>query len=384
MSIFGKRFTQALEKQVVEGFTPQGERDTSFRGVIGYGYPHDVFRAYSPMIPDELNFKPGEQVDYIGTVVFDGDTFPAKTTQNNGLFIEFETDTQFAAYKVFLHDTHGVIAYVFRERVVTFPFDRVVYWGSEKLRDAIAERGGDYNISVSYAPLSSYQKRPEDVVRFHLMYLPSFVAALTRWGSDAKVDFDLGIIFQHLESDEDNRFFFSREAQQALIGTTQDEFYDSILFQQRAKLWKLLGESNPLAYNPPEENGKTDIYTVESEDLKNAINFALGKWGEPMLMAAEGFFVPIVGLQDNNGWQSRQQVITRVFDSESEVAEFTREPTLPVRTDSNPVPSAWVGMESEWHSAVSDLKKRFGSPDEVDSYTLDLIEASLDDLKAWW
>lgn len=393
--IFGDAFTTALKQQVTADsavFMPD-ERETTFRGNIGWALARNMFRLYtaSALAEFELQTTMEEGDDsYKGVVEFNGKTYPITTTMAGGTFVRFDDVMIAGALREHIIDNDGS-GWVFSERELVIPFDKMVYWGNDKFRDIVKERGGDLISSVGMTGMSGWKRGFRNFVAMHLLYLPSAVAAMMKWGQrggmiDASVNIDevwsAAPIWTVAQFDDEKIMFFSPEAQREVIGD-EDGFQESTMFQQRAALWKLLGENNPLAYLPDKKTGK---YAMESDALRNIIKTVMGVWKEPALLAINNVSLPISDLTDGQGRPIRQDIIVDWFSTEKEAKKFTSEDSsLTVTPQTNKsLPDSWTGMEREWKTAIEDVKTRFDSPDKVPQDTLDLLEATVEHLADWW
>jgi len=369
----------------------------AFRGTVGWATQKNVYRLYcqQELTAFDLVVKmdKGEEDEevYIGIVEWNGQEYRMSNTMSGGSFVYFDDSITAGLMRQHIVDQEGT-AYVFSERHTIMPVDKVVYWGSEKLKEAIISRGGEeYTTTVSLSNIGRWKTGMRYFAAYHLLYFPSMIAALAKWGQrngmlDIIEDIDeiwnIRPLFSSAQYDEDDVMFYSEEAQGELVGDDSG-FQKSILYQQRAALWELFEEENPLAYLPEKKTGK---YAMSSDSLAGAINFGMGEWKEPQLIAIESVPVPVYDVTDNNGWPIKQTIIVNWFDTEEQALAFVAQSDNVVAEakSGKKLPEAWAGMLTEWESAVVDVKARFDSSDKVDKDTYEILSVTPEELKEWW
>ena len=129
-SIFGDAFAAALKQQVTKdsvAFMPE-ERDSTFRGNIGWATAQNRFRLYtaSDLQSYELEVTMDEGDDsYTGVVRWNGADYRITTTMAGGTFVWFVDVNIAGAMREHIVNKEGT-AWVFSERELAVPVDKIV------------------------------------------------------------------------------------------------------------------------------------------------------------------------------------------------------------------------------------------------------------------
>lgn len=237
---------------------------------------------------------------------------------------------------------------------------------------------------------------------FHLIALPAAVnAAALVYGYETP-GFDLSelISTDYVPSDEN---------QARLIGAEGHDYKESVLWQQRAALWRALGEENADVYNPIPTNEEGNLVpelagtkeyklSTASEKLHKCLRIFFAPWTAPIWCRLQLVTDPRVDAyyedkQTGDAKRLNVPAITEIFTGEAEAraaaeadSAGTDEGTEAAPTDSKPaLPPDWVGFESDWMDVVRGLKEQ-GKPMPVVLKTVkpEDISATADDVKKWW
>jgi hypothetical protein len=237
---------------------------------------------------------------------------------------------------------------------------------------------------------------------FHLVALPAAVNAVAQVLGYQTPGFDLSELLStdYMPTDE-NQF--------RLIGGEGHDYKESVLWQQRAALWKALGEDNADVYNPiPVVDGTphpdlagTKEYKLNtgSAKLNDCLRLYFNAWLEPiwcrLMLVTDPRVDAYYKRSDDENKRLNIPAITEIFTSE-ETARATAEAettsngetteTGTTATGSGPtVPEDWVGYEEDWKNIVRGIKAE-GKPMPIALKNVkpDEISATVDDVRAWW
>ncbi len=277
-----------------------------------------------------------------------------------------------------------------------------------------AERwGGIVSGECRITSLDGWSRRHE----FHMMTLPSFVQAMAqRMGF---IGDDIRLF--HLDEIIANETVIDDEFQISMIGSTKrpdkghaKDYQDTILWKRRAELWAALGEDNPEAFAPL---GSGHKYETTSDKLSRILGgIRVGTWRKPLWVRLMLIDDPRVEAVSSSDRRLSRPYIMEIFPTETAAHEAAMElaaANAPVQeeipfdappakveavepdpaemvggdTPNLKTPSNWGDYPEMWKTELAKQKAQYGGkmpPPPMLKKISGELEASVDDIKAWW
>jgi len=264
----------------------------------------------------------------------------------------------------------------------------VMNFSNEEVREKFGATIG-YDITV--ATLRSKKYRHE----FHMIALPAAVAAYADSLGYENPGFDLSEL-----TSQDT--VFNDTTQYRLVGNGEakagddDHYTNSILWDQRAKLWEALGEDDPRNYQLLTSDKKFATTSQKLSDCLGIVHFA---WGQPAYVRLVSVSDPRAGA-DYNDKQLQLPTITDIFENKEEASKVVAEELERMAETSGGsssgsasaprLPVSWAEAEmtvQDWKGSLGAEKASLGDKPLtalVAKKVAEAVDATPADVEAWW
>lgn len=235
----------------------------------------------------------------------------------------------------------------------------------------LAESFGDsITIGTTMATYMSKKRRHE----FHLITLPSVVAAMAAWYGVEVPKFDVSPIVGKVirdESEKDSEFkgkyiVVNDEFQNKMIGNGDEKDMKKIMAetffgQQRTEIWKALGEDDPLKYTV----GMDGKWDTGAENLAACLKAVVKPWSKAIYARLVMVSDPRVdaGREKDGVWKHNSlPVVLDIWDNKAAAEVAAKEDLARFEKGGNGIgkpalPEVWKELgEAEFLKNIADLK----------------------------
>jgi hypothetical protein len=240
---------------------------------------------------------------------------------------------------------------------------------------------------------------------FHMILLPSLVraAAVLKGWQVPELDWsDIANARDYIPSDDDQaRLIGHPDAKSA---DDERHYTHSVLWEQRAMLWRALGEEDSTVYlrkGATNARGKPDKFTTTSDKLDFALSVLMNKWAKPVWCRVATVADPAMkNKMKNSGKPGQVPIILDMWGGGEDAEANAREigaSELAGREDegggasvtsgngSGPslkVPVAWEGQEEDWRKLFA-TEVGGGKGLKEAAAELDATDLTVAQLNAW-
>ncbi len=261
--------------------------------------------------------------------------------------------------------------------------DKILNFGRE---EAKAKWGSLIQFECRVSGPMAFKHRHE----LHAICLPGAVAAIANYMGYENSGFDLRELC-------DQDLVITDELQVKMLGSLEKgkiDFFNPILYQKRAELWKSLGENDPSKYSyQVNVNGKPSSDNTQSEKLGECLQIFQNEWKSELWGRVILPVSPVV-----SAFKASLPVIAEIFETkkEAETAAQTDIERFQKKSDDSEgaketgvlkVPVAWADAKDDFLVMVKDFKKEYGGKPrpimrkEITKTFSDT--ATVDEIEAW-
>lgn len=279
-------------------------------------------------------------------------------------------------------------------------------------KDFVERWGGVISTECRITSLDGWSRRHE----FHMMTLPSFVQAMAQRmgfiGDEVRLFHLDEILAEETRIDEEFEIKMVGSTDRPDKGHAKD-YQESILWKRRAELWAALGEDEPEAYA---QIGTGHKYETSSDKLSRILSaIQVQTWRKPLWIRLMLIDDPRAEAVTNAGRRLTRPYIMELFTGEpaahaaalelatanapiqeeipfdappAEGAASTDPTEMIKQADTDlETPTNWSDYPEMWKAELTKQKQQYDGkmpPPPILKKIAEELEASIDDIKAWW